>query len=74
LVRERRCLRRRFVDEWFEEVRLGRDGSIEVLVRRPYRELVFAAYGQGRKSDVGRLELRADAFLPAQRHHALSQV
>lgn len=63
--------RRRFVDEWFEEVRLGRDRSIELLVRRPYRELVFAAYGQGRKSDVGRLELRADAFLPAQRHFAL---
>lgn len=39
--------RRRIVDEWFEEVRLGRDRSIEVLVRAPYRELVFSAYGQG---------------------------
>jgi hypothetical protein len=25
-------------------------------------------------TDMGRLELRADAFLPAQRHHALVAV
>lgn len=45
--------RRRIVDEWFEEVRLGRDRSIEVVVRGPYRTLVFAAYGQGARIEGG---------------------
>ena len=64
--------RRRFVDEWFEEVRLGCDHTIKILVRQPYRELVFAASAQERMTDVGRLELRADLSLPAQRAMVLA--
>jgi DNA invertase Pin-like site-specific DNA recombinase len=43
--------RRRIVDEWVEELRLGRDRSIEILMRAPYRELAFAAYGQGHRKE-----------------------
>ena len=35
-------------------MRLGRDHTIEILVRQPYRELVFGASGQERMTDVGR--------------------
>ena len=35
--------RRRFVEEWFEELKLGRDGSFIVRARGTYRELVFSA-------------------------------
>lgn len=36
-------LQRRFVDEWFDHVRLARNGDIEVRVREQYRPLVFEA-------------------------------
>ena len=36
-------VRRRFVHEWFAEIRLHRDGQIDVLPREPYREIVAAA-------------------------------
>lgn len=64
--------RRRIVDEWFEEVRLGRDRTIEVIVRAPYRELVFDAYGQGQSTQVVHVDERvvdaaASCWIPGRR-------
>jgi DNA invertase Pin-like site-specific DNA recombinase len=36
--------RRRFIDEWFEEIRISpRAEQLELVVRAPYRELVYAS-------------------------------
>jgi hypothetical protein len=36
--------RRRFIDEWFDEIRIApKAESIELVVRAPYRELVYSA-------------------------------
>lgn len=37
--------RRRFVSEWFEQVMIRRDGSVEVYPRPAYASIVFAAVG-----------------------------
>src|SRR5439155_6086230 len=37
------AVKRRFLDEWLEQVRFARDGEIEVHVREQYRPLVFEA-------------------------------
>lgn len=39
-------LRRRFVADWFSELRLNRDGSVDVVPREAVREIVFAASGR----------------------------
>jgi hypothetical protein len=36
-------LRTWFVQEWFEEMRIARDSSIELVPREPYRAIVYAA-------------------------------
>jgi len=46
--------RRRFVEEWFEEVRLGRHGTIGVGARETYREIVFSALEAWWRSDPSR--------------------
>lgn len=46
--------RRRFVEEWFEELRLGRDGTIAVRARETYREIVFSALDAWWRSDPSR--------------------
>lgn len=36
--------RRRFIDEWFEEIRIApKAEALEIVVRAPYRELVYSA-------------------------------
>jgi len=46
--------RRRFVEEWFEELRLGRAGTIAVRARETYREIVFSALDAWWRSDPSR--------------------
>ncbi|MEK6225809.1 MAG: recombinase family protein [Chloroflexota bacterium] len=46
--------RRRFVDEWFEELRIGGSG-LELVPRAPYRELVYAALVEAALSGPPRL-------------------
>ncbi|TMC01705.1 MAG: hypothetical protein E6J35_10300 [Chloroflexi bacterium] len=46
--------RRRFVEEWFEDLRLGRDGAIAVRARETYREIVFSALDAWWRSDPSR--------------------
>lgn len=37
--------RRRFLSEWFSELRLSRDGGVTMVPREPYRAIVYAAVG-----------------------------
>jgi hypothetical protein len=46
--------RRAFVEEVFEEVRLGRDQTIPVRVRPAYRELVYSSLDEWWSSDPSR--------------------
>jgi hypothetical protein len=46
--------RRRFVEEWFEEFKLGRDGAITLCARDRYRELVYSALEASFRSEASR--------------------
>lgn len=39
--------RRKFPEEWFQEMRIAADGSVEMVAREPYKWIVAAALTNG---------------------------
>jgi acyl-CoA reductase-like NAD-dependent aldehyde dehydrogenase len=39
--------RRAFLETWFEEMRLARDGAIQMVAREPYKWIIAAALTSG---------------------------